>query len=412
MMMKQGAIGFLGSTKVAYGMPGWNEPSDGSSQSLDYFFTTCCTSVEYTQGQAHQWALLEMYTNDLWYYTKFEMFEWGALWGNPNLAMGVASSPPKTPTKPEGPEEWAIDIEATFTSSTTDPDGDNIDYLFDWGDGTDSGWVGPYGSGQTGQASHAWTELGEFQVKAMARDQYGILSEWSEPATIKIVENDPPEKPSKPEGPEEWYMDVEATFTSSTTDPEGNSIDYLFDWGDGTDSGWVGPYGSGQTGQAPHAWTELGEFQVKALARDHYGVLSEWSEPATIKIVKNEPPEKPTISGPKTGTTHKGLKFKFVSTDPEGHNLYYMIHWGDGHYTPYTGPYPSGKEVTFTHSWNEVGDYTIIVKVRDEYGAKSPQNSIKLTITKNRAVTNPVLILLLENLMDHFPLLERLLDLL
>jgi hypothetical protein len=86
-MLKQGAIGFLGSTKVAYGMPAWDDPYDGSSQSLDYFFTTCCTSGNYTQGQAHQWALLEMYTHGLWYYTKYEMFEWGALWGNPDLAM-------------------------------------------------------------------------------------------------------------------------------------------------------------------------------------------------------------------------------------------------------------------------------------------------------------------------------------
>jgi hypothetical protein len=250
-----------------------------------------------------------MYTNDLWYYTRFEMFEWGSLWGNPDLTVGVVSSPPETPTKPEGPEKWTIDIEATFKSTTTDPDGDNIDYLFDWGDGNNSGWVGPYGSGQTGQASHAWTELGEYKVKVIARDQFGVPSEWSEPANITIVENDPPEKPM--------------------------------------------------------------------------------------------------ISGPKTGTTYTGLKFKFVSTDPNSHDLYYMIHWGDGHYTPYSGPNPSGKEVTFTHSWNECGDYTIIVKVRDEFGAESPQNSTKLRINKNRPVTNPVLFQLLENLMDHFPLLEQ-----
>ena len=43
-MLKQGGVGFLGATKVAYGMPGWNDPMDGSSQSMDYFFTTACTS--------------------------------------------------------------------------------------------------------------------------------------------------------------------------------------------------------------------------------------------------------------------------------------------------------------------------------------------------------------------------------
>ncbi len=86
-MMKQGAIGFLGSTKVAYGNHGWNDPYDGSSQSFDYFFTSSVTSGNYTVGQAHQLALVEMYTNGLWYFDKYETFEWGAYLGNPNLRM-------------------------------------------------------------------------------------------------------------------------------------------------------------------------------------------------------------------------------------------------------------------------------------------------------------------------------------
>lgn len=86
-MLKQGAVGFLGSTKVALGMLGWNHPNDGSTQSMDYYFTIGVTSEDYTQGESHQHALREMYTKGLWYLVKYEMFEWGALWGNPNLGM-------------------------------------------------------------------------------------------------------------------------------------------------------------------------------------------------------------------------------------------------------------------------------------------------------------------------------------
>ncbi len=91
-MLRQGGVGFLGATKVAYGKHAWNDPYDGSSQSLDYFFTAYVTSGDYTQGQAHQKALLDMYVNGLWYYNKYETFEWGALWGNPDLAMGTMSA--------------------------------------------------------------------------------------------------------------------------------------------------------------------------------------------------------------------------------------------------------------------------------------------------------------------------------
>ena len=75
---------------------------------------------------------------------------------------------------------------------------------------------------------------------------------------------------------------------------------------------------------------------------------------------------------------------------------------------PYTGPYASGEEVTFSHAWSEPGDYIIIVKVRDMFGATSPRNYIQLSISKSKAITNPVIFQLLENFIDQFPLLARL----
>jgi len=86
-MIRRGAVGFVGATKVAMGSAGWNDPNDGSSQTLDYLFTTAVTSGDYTQGAALQNGLREMYTGGMWYYSRYETFEWGALWGNPNLGM-------------------------------------------------------------------------------------------------------------------------------------------------------------------------------------------------------------------------------------------------------------------------------------------------------------------------------------
>jgi hypothetical protein len=191
--------------------------------------------------------------------------------------------------------------------------------------------------------------------------QYGDYPEGIGSEITLWKGSEPPERPTKPEGPEEWTIGEETTFKSTTTDPEGGSIHYWFDWGDGNNSGWVGPFASGQTCEAAHIWTELGEFEIKAMARDEYEVESEWSEPATITIVENEPPEKPIITGPKTGAPGVLLTFKVSAGDPEGHDVSYMVTWGDGHYMPYQGPYASGQEVTFSHSWNEGGDYTVVV---------------------------------------------------
>ena len=187
-MLKQGGVGFVGATKVAYGMPGWSNPNDGSSQSFDYFFTTRVTTGSFTQGEAHQWALRHMYTDGLWYMVKYEMFEWGALWGNPNLGMAPVSSnyPPETPEQPSGVTEGETGIEYNFSSNTTDPEGDNIFYLFNWGDGTDSDWLGPYSSGDTCTASYTWSDPGMCYVKVKAKDIHDRKSNWSDSLCVTM----------------------------------------------------------------------------------------------------------------------------------------------------------------------------------------------------------------------------------
>jgi hypothetical protein len=186
-MLKRGGVGFLGATKVAYGMGAWNDSSDGSSQSLDYFFTTRVTSGNYTQGQAHQWALRQMYTSGLWYSVKYEMFEWGALWGNPDLVLAVSSNyPPQMPETPAGPIEGQVGTQYAFSGNTTDPDGDSIFYLFNWGDGIDSDWLGPYNSGDPCIASHTWMHPGISYVKVKAKDTHDNQSGWSDSLSVAI----------------------------------------------------------------------------------------------------------------------------------------------------------------------------------------------------------------------------------
>ncbi|MBN2055699.1 hypothetical protein JW905_12290 [bacterium] len=90
-MLQRGGVGFVGSTQVALGCPGWDHPNDGSSQSLDYYFTTGCTSGDHSQGAAFQNAMRQMYQSNLWDEVKYEMCEW-SLWGNPDLGMESALS--------------------------------------------------------------------------------------------------------------------------------------------------------------------------------------------------------------------------------------------------------------------------------------------------------------------------------
>jgi hypothetical protein len=277
-MLKQGGVGFLGATKVAYGCPGWNNPMSGSSQSLDYFFTTCCTSGEYTQGQALQWSLQQMYVNNLWTAdTRYEMFEWGSIWGNPDLTMGpvTTSDAPVIPSTPNGPTHGTIDIEYSFSSSSTDPNGDQIYYMFNWGDGTSSAWLGPYSSGTTISATHSWTATGNYSVKVKAKDSNGATSDWSQPLIITIVLNDAPNTPTI-SGPGTGGPGTPYLYKFQTSDANGDNVYYYIDWGDNTTSGWLGPYISGVQVTTTHTWSQQGTYGVKIKAKDIPGDESDW----------------------------------------------------------------------------------------------------------------------------------------
>jgi hypothetical protein len=105
---------------------------------------------------------------------------------------------------------------------------------------------------------------------------------------IGNINNQPPNKPAKPSGPTNGKAGEEHTYSSSTTDPDGDQIQYWFDWGNGENSGWIGPFDSGVETSASHIWNEKGNYEIKVKAKDIYGVESEWSDPLSISMPKNK----------------------------------------------------------------------------------------------------------------------------
>jgi hypothetical protein len=108
--------------------------------------------------------------------------------GDPSLVIAGDSQRPNKPATPQGQSEGMAGEEYFYTSSTTDPDGDSLFYLFDWDDETNSGWMGPFASGDVSASVHQWTSSGSYDVRVMARDDEGVFSEWSDPLTVGICE--------------------------------------------------------------------------------------------------------------------------------------------------------------------------------------------------------------------------------
>jgi len=100
--------------------------------------------------------------------------------------------PPEKPIKPQGSTNGEIGEEYTYTTSTTDPDGDQIYYIWDWGEGspgTYSWGVGPFNSGETADANHIWDKKGSYSIRVKAVDEYGAQSEWSDPLSVIMPRN-------------------------------------------------------------------------------------------------------------------------------------------------------------------------------------------------------------------------------
>jgi len=98
--------------------------------------------------------------------------------------------------------------------------------------------------------------------------------------------NNAPNKPNKPEGETKGKKGAEYEYSSKTFDPENDQIYYLFRWSDGTDSGWLGPYDSGEGCSASHTWDEDGAYIVRVKSKDVHGSESVWSNPLNVMMPK------------------------------------------------------------------------------------------------------------------------------
>ncbi len=112
------------------------------------------------------------------------ILEWQPF-GDPSLAVSEKSNPPGKPLV-WGPTRCRVGVEYTFNATSTDPDGDKVYYMFDWGDGSYSGWLGPYRSNETVIVSHIWDKRGGYQVRVKVKDEHGVLGPWSDPIPVSV----------------------------------------------------------------------------------------------------------------------------------------------------------------------------------------------------------------------------------
>ena len=124
--------------------------------------------------------------------TAYHSVDSGASWytGDDDFLFqtyGQMNTPPTAQTF-LGPTWGIVNVTYNFSITVTDVDGDGIYSTWDWGDGNTTGWSGPYPSGSTITAQHAWSHKGTYDIKVKLKDTYGNEAPWSDPHQIIIYE--------------------------------------------------------------------------------------------------------------------------------------------------------------------------------------------------------------------------------
>ena len=172
--------------------------------------------------------------------------------------------PPETPKRPIGPTFIETGVEYTFETSTFDLDDDMIRYRFDWGDGNFSEWSKFVSSNFPVSLSYIWNSASNFSIRAIAQDEFGENSSWSDVLNVTVSEIDSGEEPVLSiKFEHNIYINESIIFDASESfDPDGSIISFYWDFGDGNFS---------NTKISAHEYENPGKYVVTLTVTDSNG---------------------------------------------------------------------------------------------------------------------------------------------
>jgi endoglucanase len=160
-------------------------------------------------------------------------------------------------------------------SASSDPDGDELTYAWDFGDGN---------SASTETASNIYAEEGTYLVSLTVSD-----SELEDVATLSITVGDAPVNTAPvavlEATPVSGIVPLSVSFDASeSSDAEGDALNFMWDFGDGETA-------TGET--VNHTYETTGNFTATVTVSD--GALS---DNASVSITVSEPTGEPTCDSP------------------------------------------------------------------------------------------------------------------
>lgn len=161
-------------------------------------------------------------------------------------------------TAPAGNVTITAGQSVTFAGSVSDPDGDAVSVLWSFGDGQTSTVLSP--------GAHTYTTPGTFTVTFTATDARGLADPTPDTRTITVTAaNQPPNGViTSPAGNVTITAGQSVTFAGSASDPDGDEVSVLWNFGDGVSSTLLDP--------GAHTYVTAGTFTVTFTVTDSKGL--------------------------------------------------------------------------------------------------------------------------------------------
>ena len=191
------------------------------------------------------------------------------------------------------------------------------------------------------------------------------------------MSNNAPNKPDRPFGVEEGYVETSYSYTSKTTDPNNNKIKYQFNWGDGNKSEWSDYLDSGEDITMSHIWYEYGEYEISVIAKDTAGKESDWSESFIVKIYEVlifEEDIEVEVDISDNKSTDEDIIFNLSVSCIDDKNLEYYWDFGDGNFSSEKQP---------DHKYSQPGTYVVSLIIYDKDGKLVANTTYELTIVES-----------------------------
>ena len=185
-----------------------------------------------------------------------------------------SSTPPTANLVIEKPAaEPGKDVQMSVGGS--DEDGEVFWYKLAYGDGNNTGWVDLSSNPLT--VNYNYESSDSYDVRLWVKDDHG-----AESAPVKMTVYISQKPVAKLKVDSEVEVDKKVKFDASgSSDPDGDDLEYLFDFGDGQNSDWV------DTPTVSHTYTEKTRYSASLTVRDSYGVESE-TVTKELKVVEEK----------------------------------------------------------------------------------------------------------------------------